>query len=160
MRDVFSSLPSALRELAANEKAREAVVAAAWRRAVGPGLTEQTAPLRLDGKVLTVAVSSETWKKNIVDLAGQILFKLNGSLGSPTVSYIEFEVDPMFVRAHLGPQERSISASDWECLIANELSPKLERAACDIEDENLRRQFLRASAGSLARQKLVNERAG
>ena len=86
MKDVFSTLPATLRELGSNENAVEAVVFAAWNRAVGAGLREQTAPLRLDGKVLTVAVSSETWKKNMADLAGQLLFKLNGALGSTAVS--------------------------------------------------------------------------
>jgi hypothetical protein len=108
--------------------------------------------------VLTVAVSSETWKKNIADLAGQILFKLNGALGSSMVSYVEFTVDARYVRARDKPRVPSKSGAEWESLVTSELSPDLERAADEIKDEGLRRKFLRASTSSLARRKLNSER--
>ena len=157
MRDVFSTLPAALRGVADNEKAREAVVIAAWNRAVGPGLGEQTAPVRLDGKVLTVAVSSEMWKKHIADLAGQILFKLNGALGSAMVSYVEFTVDPRFVRKQNKPAAHSQGLAEWESRVRDERTSELETAANGIDDEKLRKLFLDAAAGSLARQKLKME---
>jgi hypothetical protein len=153
MRDVFSSLPGALREFAANDKAREAVVIAAWNRAVGPGLGEHTAPVQLDGKVLIVAVSSETWKKQIADLAGQILFKLNGALGTALVSYIQFTVDAKFVRKQNKLPARSKSDAEWDALVAGELTSDLKTAANEIENETLRQLFLSASTSSLARQR-------
>ena len=153
MRDIFSTLPAALRGVADNEKAREAVVIAAWNRAVGPGLSEQTAPVRLDGKVLTVAVSSEMWKKHITDLAGQMLFKLNGALGSAMVSYVEFTVNARFVRKQNRPAARSTGFAEWESRVRDEITSELETAANEIDDEDLRRLFLNAAASSLARQK-------
>ena len=153
MRDVFSSLPGALRELAGNDKAREAIVTAAWNRAVGLGLGEHAVPVSLDGKVLTVAVSSDTWKKHIRDLADQILFKLNAALGSSMVSYIEFTVDAWFVRKQNKPAARSKGETEWESLVANELTSGLKAAASEIEDATLRQLFLSASSSSLARQK-------
>jgi hypothetical protein len=158
MRDVFSSLPGALREFAASDKGREAIVIAAWNRAVGPGLGEHTAPVYLDGKVLTVAVSSETWKKQVADLAGQILFKLNGALGSSMVSYIEFTVDAKFVRKQRRPAVRSKSGGEWDSLVSDELTVGLETAANGIEDETLRQLFLTASTSSLARQRLEHKK--
>src|SRR5829696_1699142 len=126
MRDVFSSLPGALREFARNDKAREAVVIAAWNRAVGAGLSEHTAPVRLEGMELIVAVSSETWKKQIGDLAGQILFKLNGALGTALVSYIQFTVDTKFVRNQNKPPARSKDDAEWNALVAGELTSDLK----------------------------------
>lgn len=158
MRDVFSTLPGALREFTDNERAREAIVIAAWNRAVGPGLGGHTAPVELDGKVLTVAVSSETWKKYITDLAGQILFKLNGALGSSMVSYVEFTVNAKYVRKHSRSAVLSKSEAEWKSLVGDELTSELETAASDIEDETLRQLFLKASTSSLARQRLdLNE---
>jgi hypothetical protein len=152
MRDVFSSLPGALREFSDNEKAREAIVIAAWNRAVGSGLGEHTAPVGLNGKMLTVAVSSDTWKKHVGNLADQILFKLNGALGSSMVSYIEFTVDDRFVRKQNTPAVRSKSEAEWNSLVGDELTSELETAASHIEDETLRQLFLNASTSSLARQ--------
>jgi len=158
MRDVFSSLPGALRKFAGDEKAREAIVFAAWNRAVGPGLGEHTAPVGLDGKRLTVAVSSDTWKKHVGDLADQILFKLNGALGSSMVSYIEFTVDAGFVRKQYKPAAPSKSEAEWKSLIGDELTSDLETAASEIEDEPLRQLFVNASTSSLARQKMDAEK--
>jgi len=153
MRDVFSSLPGALREFARNDKAREAVVIAAWNRVVGPGLSEHTAPVRLQGTELIVAVSSDTWKKQIGDLAGQILFKVNGALGIAMVSYIQFTVDTKFVRNQNKPLARSKSDAEWEALVADEFTSDLKTAASEIENETLRQLFLSAATSSLARQR-------
>ncbi len=157
MRDIFSTLPAALRGVADNEKAREAIVIAAWKRAVGPGLSEQTAPVRLDGKVLTVAVSSEMWKKHIVDLAGQMLFRLNEAVSSPMVSYVEFTVDPRFVRKQNKRGATSKGFAEWESRVRDEITSELETAANEIDDDSLRKLFLDAAASSLARKRLDRE---
>ena len=157
MRDVFNSLPGALREFLDNEKAREAIVFAAWNRVVGLGLGDHTTPVRVNRKVLTVAVSSDTWKKHMSDLADQILFKLNGTLGSSMVSYIEFTVDARLVRKQNRPATRSKGGTEWESLVAEELTSDLKTAATEIEDEALRQLFINASTSSLARQKLEHK---
>jgi hypothetical protein len=159
MRDVFSSLPGALRGFSDKGKAREAIVFAAWNRAVGIGLGEHTSPVGLEGKRLTVAVSSDTWKKHVGDLADQILFKLNGALGSSMVSYIEFTVDARYVRKQNKPPVRSKSEDEdeWKSLVREELTSDLKTAATDIEDEALRQLFLNASTSSLARQRLEHK---
>ena len=80
--DLFRALPALLKEFDDNESLREAVVFAAWRQIAGESLREHAVPLRLYQKHLIVAVMSETWKKHLEHLSGQMIFKFNSALGT------------------------------------------------------------------------------
>ena len=152
MRDILSSLPKIFEGLAGNEVANEAIVFAVWKNAVGEVLEQHTVPVRLIKKKLIVAVSSETWRKQIVDLADQMVFRLNAALGSSLVSFVEFRIDAKIVREH---QEKidaaKIADAEWKALVKNEVTPQLANAAKAITDESLRSVFLAAAGSSLAR---------
>ena len=154
MRDILSSLPKIFEGFDGNDAASEAIVFAAWKNVVGDGLGQHAVPVRLIKKRLIVAVSSETWRKQVADLAGQMVFKLNAALGSSLVSFVEFRIDAKIVREHRRKIEAGrIADAEWNLLARNEVTPQLENAAQTIADESLRSVFLAAAGSSLARRR-------
>lgn len=154
MNELFRALPALLRQMEDNESLRQAVVFAAWRRIAGEGLREHAVPLRLFQKHLIVAVMSETWKKHLEHLSGQMIFKLNSSLEQPLVTFIEFRVDEETVREERAKHQKKVLDAERERQIALEqVTPQMRRAADRIKDENLRYQFLLAAGSCLARKK-------
>lgn len=136
-----------------DEELSEAVVLAAWRRIVGESLREQAVPFRLYRKTLVVAVASETWKKHLEALSGQMLFKLNAALGKPAVTFIEFRIDERTVFAERELLHRSqTSKLEQERIAMKHVPPSLIEAAQKIENESLRRNFLLAAGSCLARK--------
>ncbi len=97
MDDIASALPALLEEFDENDAVREAVVFAVWRRIAGENLRGSAIPIQLIQKRLIVAVGSETWKKQLEAMSGEMLFKLNSALKQAAVTYIEFRVDEEIV---------------------------------------------------------------
>ena len=159
MRNILSSLPKIFEGFDGNEAANEAVVLAAWKHVVGEALNEHAVAVRLIKKRLIVAVASETWRKQVADLATQMVFKLNGALGSTLVSFVEFRVDAKAVQDHqLEVYARSIADAEWQSIANSEVTTQLRTAAGTIADESLRSIFLAAAGSSLARQNLSRDR--
>lgn len=151
MLDLFRTLPALMRDIEGAETVRAAVVFAAWRRVAGENLAEHAVPVRLDAATLTVAVSGITWQRHLKDLAGQMLFKLNATLGTPMVSYLEFEIDEASVaeiRRHVRPKDDTDERRTAEQMI----SPELIEASAKIQNPKLRRQFLLAAGNCLVRR--------
>ena len=157
MQDLFRSLPQVFKEFKGSEAANEAVVFAAWRRMAGETLGSHAVPFRLEKKKLFIAVSSETWRKQVEDLAGQMVFQMNSALGSSLVTFIEFRVDPKTV-AEKRPKNLLALESEDELNAAamKVISPGLKAAAETITDERLRQKFLLAAGSSLSRNKRLN----
>jgi hypothetical protein len=154
MNELFRALPALLRQMEDNESLRQAVVFAAWRRAAGEGLREHAVPLRLYQKHLIVAVMSETWKKHLEHLSGQMIFKLNSSLEQPLVTFIEFRVDEETIKQERAKHPKTVIDEEQQRQIALEqVTPQMRQAADRIKDENLRYQFLLAAGSCLARKK-------
>src|SRR5688572_1394232 len=93
MQDILKLLPNILRLSQNNEEMCEQASFIAWRATVGEAITRISLPCRLARKILVVAVIDETWKKQLEQMSGQILFKLNTTLGSAMVTGIEFHID-------------------------------------------------------------------
>lgn len=158
MRDILTSLPKIFEGFDGNEPAAEAIVFAAWKNVVGEGLDRHAVPVRLIKKRLIVAVASETWRKQVIDLADQMVFKLNAALGSSLVSYIDFRIDAKHVREHRRRAAADrLADAEWATLANKELTPGLQNAAEEIADESLRSVFLAAAGSSLARRKKSSE---
>jgi hypothetical protein len=154
MRDILSSLPKIFERFDGNEPATEAIVFAAWKNVVGEALEQHAVPMRLIKKKLIVAVSSETWRKQVVDLADQMVFKLNAALGSSLVSFVEFRIDAKVIREHREKIDaEQIADTEWNALVKSEVTPPLANAAKAITDESLRAVFLAAAGSSLARRR-------
>jgi len=154
MQDFFHSLPLIFKDFEGNAPANEAVVFAAWRKIAGEALGSHAVPLRLDKKKLIVAVSSDTWRKQIEDLSGQIIFQLNSVLGTALVTFIDFRVDPKSVEKGRREKRASeFSEAEQIAIAMREVSQNLRLAAQTIADETLRKQFLLAAGSSLERNK-------
>ncbi len=147
MDDLFRVLPELLRAAGEAEEVAEAAALAAWRRVAGEQLRGQAVPFRLYRKTLTVAVADATWQKQLGQMSGQLLFRLNSLLGLPLVTYIEFRVDPQTVRIERARlRERVIDPVTQEQRALAQ-ARAVQAAAGAIYDEDLRRRFLLA-AGS------------
>jgi hypothetical protein len=144
---LFRAMPELLRAAGEAEEVAEAAACAAWRRVAGEQLRGQAVPFRLYRKTLTVAVADATWQRQLEQVSGQLLFRLNSLLGQPVVTYIEFRIDPKTVRverARLRAREPDTVAQELRAL---DRARPLKEAAAAINDEQLRRRFLLA-AGS------------
>jgi len=154
MEEIFRALPALLKEFEDNQDVREAVIFAAWRKIAGETLRDRAVPHRLFKKHLVIAVMSDTWKKHLEHLSGQMIFKLNSVLGSAIVTYIEFRVDEKVVLEDRAKHRKSIvSDENIKENAMNEVTPKLRHSADAIKDDNLRYQFLLAAGSCLVRKK-------
>ena len=157
MNELFRALPAWLKEFDDNETVREAVIFAAWRKIAGDALRDHAVPFQLAGKRLIVAVSSETWRKHLEHLAGQMIFKINSKLSSAAVTFIEFRVDETAVKAERAKYQKSTINPISEEAALNEITPKMRHSADAIKDDNLRYQFLLAAGSCLVRKKKMKE---
>ena len=142
----FRALPGVFEAIDASEEVRRAFVFAAWRRVAGAQLTERTAPVGLDEKRLTIAVADITWQRNLESLAGQLLFRLNATLGRPLVDFIEFRIDEAAVDAALGEKAEPHAEADL-----TGLPSEISESAAAIKDDQLRKAVLNAAANCLTR---------
>jgi hypothetical protein len=139
-------LPKLLLNVGDNEEAREQAVCAAWVAASGTGVSKVTAPVRLEKKTLIIAVSDDTWRTQLRAISGQLVFKINAVLGSPTIARLDLIVNPGAVRAaHQSPPKVSFVAPDKQAL-------PLHDPAANIPLPALRDVFLRAAGKCLDRR--------
>jgi hypothetical protein len=146
MIDLLKLLPVLLRKAGDSEEARQHAVLAAWIGAVGPQLRQVSSPLRLERKTLIIAVTNSTWQTQLRKMRGQILFKLNSLLGVPTVTTLEFVINPDMIR---------LAAEQTETVkfVAPEKhAQRLRKNAEEIANPELRDAFLRAAGKCLDRR--------
>jgi hypothetical protein len=152
MLDIFRTLPGIFNDAESAEMVREAVVFAAWRRIAGDGLSEHAVPLKLENGRLFVAVSNLMWQRQLKDLCGQMVFRLNAALGTPTISFIELQIDEQTVLSQRS-QKQIPSEEEFRNKAEKEITLEIAWAAESIADEELRRQFLLAAGNCLVRKK-------
>src|SRR5215216_1481082 len=85
MNQLIKSLPTVLRAAGNSAEVAEAAAVAAWKHAAGDGLKERAVALKLENRVLTVAVADRIWQKQLNSMRGQLLFRVNTILGQPLV---------------------------------------------------------------------------
>ncbi|MEW6736194.1 MAG: DUF721 domain-containing protein [Acidobacteriota bacterium] len=147
MDGIIKLLPSLVRLAQNNEDVCESASFVAWRMAVGEAIARISLPIRLNRKTLVVAVIDETWQRQLEQISGQILFKLNTLLGSAVVTGVEFSVDPSVV---------PLTQSQKAVLIPSPPTPDpvLEQCAEQIADTDLRARFLKAASRYLQAQQV------
>jgi hypothetical protein len=147
MNRLIETLPAIIQASGASEVVTEAACMAAWKHAVGEGLSCHTVPLSLQQQTLVVAVADNIWKKQLEHMRGQLLFRLNSVLGQSLIKLIELRVDPKRVEA-----ARAAHASAGKgAQVDYQLPPELLTAAAGIEDAQLRRAFLGAASSCVRR---------
>ena len=154
MEDLFKIFPALLEKLEGDDELREKLVFAAWRRIAGDELGSRTVAVALEEKRLIVAVENDNWKKNLVSLTPQMIFRLNGALGQSQVSFIEFITDEEKVRLErLRNSDFEDENEELKKAARGEITDELLHSAETIEDITLREKFLAAAGTALARKK-------
>lgn len=151
MQDLFRTLAGVVNDIGAADELTQAVVFATWRRVAGETLAGHAVPVKLEDGKLSIAVSGLTWQRHLQDLAGQLLFKLNAALGSPSIRFIEFGIDEGAIRAARADRTPADDGSLRERAMS-EMPLEIRQAAAAISDDGLREDFLAAAAICLARR--------
>jgi hypothetical protein len=147
MERLIKTLPAILKASGAPDEVAEAACIAAWKHAVGDGLSSHAVPVQLQNSMLVVAVADNIWKKQLEQMRGQLLFRLNSVLGQALVKSIELRVDPQ--RIELARARLSDTSKHQESNY--EVPAELLTAAAAIEDVDLRRAFLGAATSCVRR---------
>ena len=147
MDKLIKILPAILQASGASEEVVEAACIAAWKHAVGQGLSGHAIPVQLQNHTLVVVVADNIWKKQLEHMRGQLLFRLNSVLGQALVKSLEFRVDPKKVGLVPATQASTSRRQDANYKVPVELLT----AAAGIEDEELRRAFLGAATSCVKR---------
>lgn len=146
MDQLIKTLPAILRASGASEEVREAACIAAWKKAVGEALSVHAIPIQLLNQTLVVVVADNIWLRQLEQLRGQLLYRLNAMLGQPLVTSIELRVNPKALAQAQGHQAKAKSS-----VVNDQVPAELLSAAAEIQDVDLRRAFLGA-ATSCARR--------
>jgi hypothetical protein len=139
-------LPAILAAAGSSEEVSEAACIAAWKNAVGEGLSNHAVPVHLENKTLVVVVEDNIWQKQLELMRGQLLFRLNAVLGHSLVDSIQVRIDAKMLANTCGAKEESGKAPFDSSVPAEILS-----AAAGIEDVDLRRAFLGAATSCIRR---------
>lgn len=142
MKPLATLLPSLLRQCEASDPFTEQAVWALWKDIVGEPLARRTRPAKLRQSKLVVSVPSPAWKRQLCELQGEIISRLNQVLGI-TISRVEFRIDLTLEQL---PQE-GVSASPGRS------STSVNLPLQGIEDEELRACIQAAAATCLDRRK-------
>jgi len=146
MDQLLKVLPDLLESARNSPELREAAVLATWRHVAGEKLRDRAVGLSLEGQRLKVAVPDRLWQKQLRDISGEMLARLNAILGRNMVSFIEFVIDPALA-AEPEPQVAAKPAETEGAIPVEVLS-----AAAAIRDTQLRRAFLGAVVSSERRR--------
>ena len=147
MNQLIKSLPQVLRAAGSSTEVAEAAAIAAWKHAAGDGLKEHAVAVKLENRVLTIAVADPIWRKQLMSMRGQLLFRINTTLGQPLVSALDFVIDPKLAKTNAAPPEQE------DELLDNEVPLELWSAANTIHDKELRKSFLKTALIALKRKR-------
>ncbi len=149
MDKLIKTLPAILKASGAAEEVAEAACIAAWKHAVGEGLSSHAIPIQLQNHALVVVVADNIWKKQLEQMRGQLLFRLNTVLGQALVKSIELRVDPKTLGSLRGRDAGASKGKDGA--LDYRVPAELLSAAAGIEDVDLRRAFLGAATSCVRR---------
>ena len=139
MNQLIKSLPQVLKAAGSSAEVAEAAAIAAWKHAAGDGLKEHAVALKLENRTLTIAVGDSIWQKQLTSMRGELLFRVNTTLGQPLVSSFHFVIDPERAKPRVEQPEEIEEPLD------NEVPLELWSAANAIQDKELRRKFLKTA---------------
>src|SRR6266705_269444 len=131
MIDVSQILPKLVTASCRNDELLEIAARLAWTRVAVAGLRQQVVPFRLYRKTLIVAVADAIWQKQLHQMSGDFVVRINRMLGSEIINSIEFRIDPVTAGQH-----RTLPCS----------------AESGIKDSGLRQRFMRAAANCVTRR--------
>jgi predicted nucleic acid-binding Zn ribbon protein len=146
MDSLIRTLPAILAASLASEEVAEAACIAAWKDAVGETLSRHAVPVGFQNKILVVAVEDIIWQRQLRQMCGQLLSRLNSVLGQPIVKSIELRIDAARVASsYTPPPSHGLKQRDYD------VPSELLSAAAGITDVELRRAFLGAATSCINR---------
>ncbi len=145
MESLIKTLPAILTAAGPSAEVAEAACFAAWKHAVGDGLSIHAVPVKLENQTLVVAVADNIWQKQLEQIRPQLLFRLNTVLGHSLVKLIELRIDPQALPKMRMPQGTPNGQPD------SAIPFELRVAASEIKDADLRRAFLGAATSCIKR---------
>lgn len=145
MDNLINTLPAILAAAGASEEVVEAACIAAWKHIVGEGLGNHAVPVQLQNQKLVVVVEDNIWQRQLEQMHGQLLFRLNSLLGQTLVESIELRIDPKSLAKARGSREGPKQRPDYK------VPGEVLTAAAGIEDFELRRAFLGAATSCIRR---------
>lgn len=126
MEPIADLLPHVYRKLARDAVDEESLLLALWPGVVGEKLAARTRPLRLRGRTLIVETVAQDWRKQLAQITGDIVRRLNEAAGKAVLDDVQFLVA---VRSAPLPPRRAGSAAG------------AQDEAADIADPHLRRLY-------------------
>lgn len=135
-----NSLPTIRAIIGRSTEADLSLAKAAWRSVAGDLLADRTKIVGLERDLLTVAVDSKIWQRNLLEHRRELLFKMNTVLGEKLIKEIEFVEQPeLFANnsIHGNANETELASHG----LSDELVEKLEK----IADPALRSQVMSAA---------------
>lgn len=148
MDKLIKTLPAILQASGASQEVAEAACIAAWKHAVGEGLSDHAVPVHLQDETLVVVVADDIWKRQLEQMRGQLLFRLNSVLGQALVKSIELRIDPGTLLKSRRAKEESHRRRAY---LKEEVPAEILSAAAGIEDVELRRAYLGAATSCIKR---------
>ncbi|HZS48885.1 MAG TPA: DUF721 domain-containing protein [Blastocatellia bacterium] len=145
MDSILKLIPEIIKLSGNQEEVCEKAIYATWNALVGEQVRRNCAPVRLFKKTLYVAAKDAIWRKQLEQMSGQILFKLNSVLGAAYITRLEFRVNPKLIK-DISTESSSVEFGDLSTREA-ELAP----AAAEIKDDELRNIFVRAAGKCMER---------
>lgn len=146
MDKLIKTLPKVIAAAGGSEEVAEAACLAAWKHCVGDVLSSHALPVQLKAKTLVIAVRDNIWQRQLEQLRGQLLFRLNSTLGNGVVKSIELSIQP----DRFKPPTNDLATNTN--LQTNHAVPiELLSAAAGIQDAGLRRAFLGAAVSCVNR---------
>lgn len=152
MDTLIKTLPAILAAAGASDEVVEAACIAAWKHIVGKGLGNHAVPVQLQNQKLVVVVEDNIWQRQLEQMRGQLLSRLNSLLGKTLVKSIELRIDPKSLAKARGSRE-ALKKERPDYKVPGELLT----AASEIADVELRRVFLGAATSCIRRVESKSE---
>jgi predicted nucleic acid-binding Zn ribbon protein len=89
-RRVGDDLRGLLAEWLQNPESRRVVLQRTWKQALGEKVSRRCRPVQFAEGVLTVEVTDTSWAKQLQAMSGDLIGRLNATLGSSWVRRIEW----------------------------------------------------------------------
>lgn len=144
MKEVSELLPDVLRDAAESGELLDQLIFAMWGRIAGNGVADHATPWYFQQGVLTVAVPTETWKKQLESMHETFINKINAQLKQRKLERIEFVIRP---NQKLSPKKANPKATTP--VPAEPPTPTTIEQAGEIRDKELRELFTKIAVQNL-----------
>ncbi len=105
-------LPKVLKKENLSISTLDPTIAAAWKTAVGPLISNQTAPVRFTDGTLHVKVATSAWMQQLQFMKNEIIEKVNERLAQKKISSLYFSIGRLTAKELHGKEEMELPQFD------------------------------------------------